>query len=210
MIENITVNDQSSIRIGGEQVLYFDPFNIKTQPHDAGVVFFTHSHYDHFSPDDFKKVANEDTIYVAPADMEKDLRKAGIPEKNMITMKPGEKGQALNMEVEAVPSYNIMKPFHLKKNGWLGYVVTVGGTRIYVCGDMDAIPEGKAVNCDIVLVPIGGKFTMNVKEAASFVNEMKPKIAIPTHYGSIVGKKEDGQEFARLVDNDIQVVIKLV
>ena len=209
MIENITVNDQSSIRIGGEQVLYFDPFNIKTQPHDAGVVFFTHSHYDHFSPDDFKKVANENTIYVAPADMEKDLRKAGIDTQNMITMKPGEKGQALNIEVEAVPSYNLMKPFHLKKNGWLGYVVTVNDTRIYVCGDMDATSEGKAVNCDIALVPIGGKFTMNVKEAAAFVNEMKPKIAIPTHYGSIVGKKEDGQEFARLVDSNIQVVIKL-
>ncbi|MCH5257253.1 MAG: MBL fold metallo-hydrolase [Lachnospiraceae bacterium] len=209
MIENITVNDQSSIRIGGEQVLYFDPFNIKTQPHDAGVVFFTHSHYDHFSPDDFKKVANENTIYVTPADMEKDLRKAGIDTQNMITMKPGEKGQALNIEVEAVPSYNLMKPFHLKKNGWLGYVVTVNDTRIYVCGDMDATSEGKAVNCDIALVPIGGKFTMNVKEAAAFVNEMKPKIAIPTHYGSIVGKKEDGQEFARLVDSNIQVVIKL-
>ena len=210
MIENITVNDQSSIRISGEQIIYFDPYNIKSETHDADVIFFTHSHYDHFSPTDFKKVANENTSYVAPIDMEKDIKKAGIPTNKIITMKPGEKGRILDMDVEAVPSYNLMKPFHLKKNGWLGYVVTVDDTRIYVCGDMDATSEGKSVKCDIVLVPIGGKFTMNVKEAAAFVNEMKPKIAIPTHYGSIVGKKEDGQEFARLVDSNIQVVIKLL
>ena len=209
MIENITVNDQSSIRINGEHIIYFDPYNIKGASHDAAVIFFTHSHYDHFSPTDFQKISNENTIYVAPTDMEKDLKKAKIPTDKVITMKPGEKGRILDLEVEAVPSYNLMKPFHLKKNGWLGYVVVVGGTRVYVCGDMDATSEGKAVKCDIVLVPIGGKFTMNVKEAASFVNEMKPKIAIPTHYGSIVGNKDDGQKVAELVDNDIQVVIKL-
>lgn len=209
MIENITVNDQSSIRIDGEHIIYFDPYNIKEQPHDAEVIFFTHAHHDHFSPGDFQKLSNENTIYAAPADMEKDLRKAGIPEKNIITMKPGEKKNILNIEVEAIPAYNLMKPFHPKKNGWLGYVVTIDGTRIYVCGDMDAVKEGKAVNCDIVLIPIGGTFTMNVKEAASFVNEMKPKIAIPTHYGSIVGNKEDGHKFADLVDDSIQVVIKL-
>lgn len=209
MIENITVNDQSSIRINGEHIIYFDPFNIKAASHDAAVIFFTHSHYDHFSPADFQKVSNENTIYVAPKDMERDLRKAKIPADKVITMEPGEKGRILNLEVEAVPSYNLMKPFHLKKNGWLGYVVTVNDTRIYVCGDMDATSEGKTVKCDIVLVPIGGKFTMNVKEAASFVNEIRPKVAIPTHYGSIVGNKDDGQKFAGLVDNDIQVVIKL-
>lgn len=209
MIENITVNDQSSIRIAGEHIIYFDPYNIRTQPHDAEVIFFTHSHHDHFSPKDFQKVANENTIYVSPTDMEKDLQKAGIPTKNIITMQPGEKGNVLNLEVEAVPSYNLMKPFHSKKNGWLGYVITVNDTRIYVCGDMDATSEGKAVKCDIALVPIGGTFTMNAKEAASFVNEMKPKTVIPTHYGSIVGNKKDGEKFAALVDNDIQVVIKL-
>lgn len=209
MIEKITVNAQSSIRIDGEHIVYFDPFNINQELHDGEVIFFTHSHHDHFSPGDFRKVANESTVYVAPADMEKDLRKAGIPAEKVICMNPGEKGSVLNLEVETVSAYNLGKPFHLRKKGWLGYVVTVEGTRIYICGDTDATPEGKAVNCNIVLVPIGGKFTMNVKEAAAFVNEMKPQIAIPTHYGNIVGKKQDGQEFAHLVSEGIQVVIKL-
>ena len=113
MIEKIAVNAQSSIRIDGEYVVYFDPYNIKVESHDAKVIFFTHSHHDHFSPEDFRRVANESTLYVAPADMEKDLRKVGIPAEKVITMKPGEKENVLNLEVETVPAYNLRKPFHL-------------------------------------------------------------------------------------------------
>ena len=111
--------------------------------------------------------------------------------------------------IEAVHAYNIGKEFHPKENNWLGYVITIEGTRIYVCGDMDATPEAKAVKCDIVLVPIGGKYTMDPKEAAAFVNGLKPQIAIPTHYGSIVGDKADGEAFAKLVDPSIKTVLKL-
>ena len=79
----------------------------------------------------------------------------------------------------------------------------------YVAGDTDAVKELQEVRCDVVLVPIGGKFTMNAKEAAGLVNKIKPNVVIPTHYGSIVGKPQDAETFRKLVDREVQVVVKL-
>ena len=98
---------------------------------------------------------------------------------------------------------------HPKANGWLGYILTVEGQRIYIGGDMDATPEAAAVQCDIAMLPIGGTYTMNAAEAADLVNRMCPKTVIPTHYGSIVGQKEDAETFSALVDPAVQIVIKL-
>ena len=109
------------------------------------------------------------------------------------------------LPVEAVAAYNSFKPFHPKAAGCLGYVVTVDGQRIYAAGDTDAVREVQAVRCDIALVPIGGTFTMNAKEAAAVVNTIRPKLAIPIHYGAIAGKPEDGERFRQLVDDGITV-----
>lgn len=209
LINEITINEHSSIRIGGEKVLYFDPFHVKEEVHDADVIFFTHSHYDHFSPEDFRKLAKEGTVYVAPKTCKKDLNKAKIPEKDCVFMKPDREEEVCGVKVRSVLSYNPMKPFHPKSNEWLGYVVEVGGEKVYVCGDMDDTPEGRAVDCDIVLVPCGGTYTMDAKAAAGFVNALKPKTAIPTHYGSIVGKAKDGEKFKKGVDKGIEVVFKI-
>ena len=209
LIEQITVNEQSSIRIGGGKIVYFDPFHVKDAPRDADVIFFTHSHYDHFSPEDVAKLAKEGTVYVAPKTCKKDLKKAKIPEKDCVFMKPDREETVCGFSVRSVWSYNPAKRFHPKDNEWLGYVVEIDGTKVYVCGDMDDTPEGRAVDCDLVLVPVGGTFTMNFKEAAEFVNALKPKAAIPTHYGSIVGKAKDGEKFAKKVDKGIEVVLKL-
>ena len=98
---------------------------------------------------------------------------------------------------------------HPKANGWLGYVITVENTRIYIGGDMDATPEAAAVQCDVAMIPVGGTYTMNPREAAALINEMKPGTAIPTHYGSLVGETEDGKAFAELVDSSIYVEFRL-
>jgi len=98
---------------------------------------------------------------------------------------------------------------HPKSNGWLGYIVTIGEKRIYVAGDMDAIPEAKSFDCDIAMIPIGGTYTMNAAEAAALINQMKPKTVIPTHYGDIVGEKNDGNVFAAMISEDIEVVLKI-
>ena len=153
IIDKITVNEQSSIRIAADKVLYFDPIHISGEPHDADIIFITHEHYDHFSPDDISKVSNSDTIFAAPESMAKAFRKASIPNDRVTYLKPNDSTSILGISVKAVSAYNNLKPFHPKSSGWLGYVVTVDDTRIYVCGDTDATKEGKSVRCDIICVP---------------------------------------------------------
>lgn len=203
MRRQITVNAQSSIRIGGDQVLYFDPFRITDARKDANIIFITHPHFDHFSPADIARVCKPETVFIAPESMAAELKAAGITEP--VLMKPGEIKTISGIAVETVPAYNISKQFHPKQNGWLGYIVTVGGKRIYAAGDTDATKEAAAVQCDIALIPIGGTYTMNPAEAAELVNRMRPQIVIPIHYGTIVGNPGDGAAFAKLVAPGITV-----
>lgn len=204
----ITINTQSSIRIeSAEAVIRFDPFKITGEPHDADLILITHDHYDHFSPEDIRKVSKPAALLIAPKCMERALAKHGF--SNHMLMSPAEEETVLGIRVEAVASYNILKPFHPKSNGNLGYVITAGGKRIYVAGDTDAVKEAKAVRSDIALVPIGGTYTMNAKDAAALINTIKPQIAIPTHYGSIVGRLSDGEMFRSLVDDEIETRLLL-
>ena len=206
--DNITVNTQSSICIDGSKVLYFDPFQIREENHRADIVLVTHSHYDHFDPESISKIAKDGTVYVVPASMEKELRGA-VREGELITVNPGDVVETGGIRIQAVPAYNRLKPFHPKRNQWVGYVVTMDGIRYYVAGDTDAVPELEKISCDVALVPIGGTYTMTAKEAAKLINAIGPKTAIPIHYGSIVGKKEDAETFRELVRKDITVEIKL-
>ncbi len=206
--DNITVNTQSSICIDGSKVLYFDPFQIREENHRADIVLVTHSHYDHFDPESISKIAKDGTVYVVPASMEKELRGA-VREGELITVNPGDVVETGGIRIQAVPAYNRLKPFHPKRNQWVGYVVTMDGIRYYAAGDTDAVPELEKISCDVALVPIGGTYTMTAKEAAKLINAIGPKTAIPIHYGSIVGKKEDAEIFRELVRKDITVEIKL-
>ena len=209
MGKNIDLFTQSSIRIRGEKVVYVDPFQVSGAAHDADVILLTHDHYDHFSADDIAKVVKDDTTIVAPEKMAKEA-KALVPQNGaFVKVAPNQSLTVKDIPIETVPSYNLNKSFHPKNAGWVGYVITTGGKRIYVAGDTDATPELKAVKCDIAMIPIGGTYTMTPQEAAAAINEMKPKKVIPTHYGSIVGKLSDGATFKALVDKDIKVDVRL-
>ena len=224
-IENITINTHSSIRIAGSQVLYFDPFEVAAECHDADVIFVTHEHFDHFQPDSIAKVKTEHTILVAPQSMkEQVLAQSGISEENCRFCRPGIPGTDSGslqpgtvpdlgkIAARAVSAYNLGKPFHPKENNWVGYVVRMDGVSYYEAGDTDLNDDVKAVTCDIALVPAGGHYTMNAEESAQLVGAIKPKIAIPTHYGSVVGDLCMGQTFAELVrkqDPQIEVCLKV-
>ena len=206
--ENITVNTQSSIRIEGSKVVYFDPFQISTDAHDADLICITHAHYDHFDHKSILKVCNQDTELAAPASMAKELGKLAWKGKLHLLV-PGESVETAGLIITAIPAYNKLKPFHPKRNGWLGYLLEMDGRVYYIAGDTDAVKEQQEIRCDVALVPIGGKFTMNAWEAAGIVNKIKPKAAIPTHYGSIVGKLQDADTFRKMIDREVQVVVKL-
>ena len=205
----ITVNAQNSIRIDANgTIIYVDPYQIDEETHDADFIFITHDHYDHFSLESINKILQHETAFVVPIAMDKKVRKNTAVGINY-PVEPGKAYEVNGLSFETVAMYNKLKPFHPKKSGWCGYIIDVSGTRIYIAGDIDDIDEAKVVKCDIAMIPIGGFYTMNYKEGARLINTMKPKVAIPTHYGTAVGSPTDGESFAKLVDKDIQVEIKL-
>lgn len=208
MYDNITVFTHSAIRIAGEKVLYFDPFQMTEEPCDADVLFITHDHYDHWSPEDAAKVIASQTILVVPIHLLESAKEA-FPSHEVVGLEPGDKVEVCGLAVEAVPAYNLDKDFHKREHGGLGYLVMMDGVRYYISGDTDDTPEVEAVSCDVALVPIGGTYTMTPGEAAKAINMMSPRAVIPTHYGSVVGKKGDYDEFAPGVDAKIAVVKKL-
>ncbi len=204
--ELIRVNAHSSVRVElGGKVLYVDPFSLSDAPHGADLIFFTHDHFDHFSPEDVARVDKPDTAFVFPASMAEKAA-AVVGGRRALAVKPGERGELDGVAFEAVPAYNPGKRFHPKANGWVGYVLEAEGLRIYVAGDTDATPEAAAVRCDAALLPIGGTYTMDAAEAAALVNQMRPGLVIPIHYGSVVGSPADFARFAAAADPGIRVV----
>ena len=112
-----------------------------------------------------------------------------------------------NISFEVVHAYNINKKFHPKENKWVGYIITIDQIRYYIAGDTDITQDNKKVKCDVAFVPVGGTYTMNYKEAAELVNTIKPKVAVPIHYGSVVGTNQDANNFISLINNDIKGII---
>ena len=211
-IDNVRVLAHSAIRIESEDgtVLYFDPFELREAPHDADVIFITHTHYDHLSPDDAAKVMKAGTVVACPASVAAEAAALGASE--ICTMEAGDTAEVAGIAVETVPAYNVEPErlnFHPRANGWLGYIVTVDGARYYVAGDTDANPDNLQVRCDVALIPVGGTYTMNPEQAAAFVKSIRPRIAVPTHYGTAVGTAQDGPEFERLASEEIPVVLKM-
>ena len=207
MFEEVKVLTHSSIKITGKKVIYFDPYDVKEESHDADLILITHDHYDHFSPEDIKKVANADTCLIMPESMKGQEEKLGNLECKFVH--PGGMIEAKGIMINAVPAYNRLKPFHTKGKGYVGYVVEMDNIRYYVSGDTDMTPDNQDIKCDVALIPVGGKYTMDYKEAVKLVNRIKPKLAIPTHYGTVAGSPDDGKRFAELVDDRIEVRVML-
>lgn len=209
MIDNIEVFTQNSICVtAGGRRIYIDPYGVTEKTGDADIVFLTHDHYDHFSPEDIEKIRKDGTKFVFPVKMGKKLDKA-IGAGGTLAVEPGKSYELDGISFETVAAYNILKPFHPKFDGWVGYILDIDGCRIYIAGDTDATSEAKTVKCDIALVPIGGTYTMDAKAAAELINKISPEYAVPTHYGSIVGSPSDGKAFEEKVKAPVKVVHKL-
>ncbi len=207
MLENVKIFEQSSICIKGEnKICYIDPFHILEDYHDADFIFITHDHYDHFSLEDINKVAKENTIFILPIRLKNRLKDFPF---TVYFVEPQKKYTISGLSFETVPSYNINKSYHPKSCNWVGYILTLENQKYYITGDIDNIKECSSVSCDIAFVPVGGTYTMDFEEAAEFVNTLKPHIAVPTHYGTIVGEKNCGKKFTELVEPSIKTCILL-
>lgn len=207
MLENIEVLCHSSIRFNKGLIIYFDPFKINKDYNDADIIFITHSHYDHYSEEDISKVIKDNTTIVVPKDLEDMVLQFGFAKEHIIVVSPNEEYSVLGINFKTIPAYNTNKNFHPKSNEWVGYIVNLDQTTYYIAGDTDITEENRQVKCDVAFVPIGGTYTMTYSEAAELINEIKPQIAVPIHYGLIVGNKEDANNFANLVDKEIECKI---
>ncbi|MCM8821583.1 MAG: MBL fold metallo-hydrolase [Candidatus Omnitrophica bacterium] len=193
MEQNIKWLGHASILIEKDgKKIYVDPWKLKSGK--ADIILITHSHYDHCSIEDINKIATDKTTIIATPDSIEKIAK-GIRKK----ISPGTEIDLGWVKIAGVPAYNINKQYHPKSNNWVGYVIKFSDASIYVAGDTDFIPEMKNIQADIVIFPVGGTYTMNAQEAAQAVNTIKPKLAIPIHFGDIVGSKSDAEKFASLV-----------
>ncbi|MCK4291595.1 MAG: MBL fold metallo-hydrolase [Planctomycetes bacterium] len=191
----------ASFRISHEEtVIYIDPWKLKDSPHDATLVLVSHSHGDHYSPDDIEKVNGPDTKLIASSDV------AAKEQRGQVLM-PGLSVELEGVRISGVPAYNLNKQFHPREKSWVGFIIDLGSKRIYYAGDTDLTDEMKALkDIDLALLPVGGKYTMNAEEAAEATRHIKPGQAIPYHWGDIVGSRNDADKFAELAQCKVTVM----
>lgn len=204
MVENIKWLGHDVFQITENNLtIYTDPYKIDKEK-EADLILISHAHYDHCSPDDVKKIQGPNTVIVTTPDCAEKL------EGNIKNVKPGDKINVKGVNIEAVPAYNIGKDFHPKSNGWVGFIFSIGNKTYYFTGDTDYIPEMdtfKEKNIDIAFIPVSGTYVMTPEEAVKATKAIKPKIAIPMHYGTLVGSEKDAQYFKEKLEGIIEVHI---
>ena len=201
VLKNITWLGHDGFLIKGDgKAIVIDPFQVR-QCEPADIILITHEHYDHCSPEDVRKIQKPSTVIVTEANSAKKLS------GDVRVVQPGEKLTVSGIPIEAVPAYNTNKNFHPKENGWLGFVLTVDGVRIYHGGDTDLIPEMDSVEADIALLPVSGTYVMTAEEAVKAAKAIRPKLAIPMHYGAIVGSVDDARRFSDALAGICEVVL---
>jgi L-ascorbate metabolism protein UlaG (beta-lactamase superfamily) len=192
------------LKIGGK-VVYVDPYR-SGGGHPADLILITHDHFDHFSPEDLSTLTGEGTTVIAPATVIERLSSRGI------SIAPGETIEHAGLDVTAVAAYNTNKldsdgkPFHPRTAGWVGYVIRAAGQTIYHSGDTDVIPEmDQAVGVDVALLPVSGTYVMTALEAVEAARRIAPRLAIPMHWGTVVGSRADAEEFARAAPVEVEI-----
>jgi len=189
-----------AFRIDGAKTVYFDPYGISPGP-EADLILISHDHFDHCSPEDVAKIQHERTVIVTEKDAAEKLS------GDVRVLKPGESLLVDDMAIEAVRAYNTDKDFHPKNKGWLGFVLEMEGARIYHAGDTDFIPEMKELKADIAFLPVSGTYVMTAEQAVKAAQAIKPKLAIPMHYGAIVGDEKDAMAFKKALEGDVEVLV---
>lgn len=181
------------------QTIYFDPFQLSGELPSADLILVSHDHFDHCSPEDIEKIQRLDTVIVTEVQSAKKMT------GKVQTMLSGESCMVNGIGISAVESYNINKKFHPRKNKWLGFIVTVEGVKIYHAGDTDLIPEMKDIDADIALLPVSGTYVMTADEAVQAALDIAPQVAVPMHFGSIVGGLQDAKQFAKGLEGKVRV-----
>jgi len=194
MLEAFTWFRQSAYQWKGDGlVLYIDPWSATTD--DTGdLILITHAHSDHFQPEEIERLSGSGTKVVAPRSFAADVPGDVTP------VEPGDSLEVAGVKIQAVPAYNVVEErleMHPRANNWVGYILELGGHVYYHAGDTDHVPELESVRTDVAFVPIGGTYTMDAVQAGGLVRAMSPGMAVPMHYGFVVGEPSDAERFAK-------------
>lgn len=194
-IQKIKWLGHSSFKLAGSKTVYIDPWKLTDgEGGDGDLILVTHDHYDHCSPEDIKKALKDGGVVMA-AECCRNL----LPNANEYTL-AWMRHKIVGLDIYTTAAYNIDKKFHLREYGHVGYVITLDGVRIYHAGDCDAFPHMRDIQCDIALLPVSGTYVMDPGEAVDACHMLKPKVAIPMHWGDadVVGTREDAERFVKL------------
>jgi len=198
--------NHACVKINYKWIIYVDPFGIP-KGEKADFILISHNHEDHCSPNDLKKIIKPETIIIAAEECKEKLAIISKSVSKIMYLKPNENLKIGDFFVETVSSYNTNKVYHPKEDQKLGFIVNLKLGRIYLAGDTDLIPEMKSLrDIDIAFLPVSGKYVMTAEEAAKAVEIIKPKVAIPYHYGAIIGSKEDAEKFRLLAKCDVRIL----
>jgi L-ascorbate metabolism protein UlaG (beta-lactamase superfamily) len=191
----------ASFRLDGPPAIYFDPTSAKDQWPKAGIILVSHAHSDHYVSQALERLSAAETVIIASPEVAAKLAQVSALRDKTRTLRPGERTKVGEVEIEAVPAYNIGKTNHPKEAENVGFVVTVQGERLYFAGDTDRIPEMKNIRCDVALLPIDGTYTMAPEDAALAAADIGPKVAIPMHMRS-----SDPEQFRRAYKGEVVIM----
>ncbi len=199
MLDAFTWYKQAALKWQGKDLtVHVDPWGVPDGEAKADLLLITHAHMDHFSQEDIDRVSTDKTIVLAPHDVATECSVTG----DIRGIKPGETIEAAGLSISAVPAYNLRPErleMHPRDNNWVGFLVELAGNRYYFAGDTDHIPEMSDIRTDVAFVPAGGTYTMDVQEAVGAVKDINPKIAVPYHFGFIVGSRSVGADFVEAI-----------
>jgi L-ascorbate metabolism protein UlaG (beta-lactamase superfamily) len=184
VLERFTWFRQSAMRYAADGLtLYIDPWGTAPDDAPADLILLTHAHFDHYQPHEIERLRKDDTKLVAPKDIAAELG------GEVTSVAPGDTVEVAGVRIQAVPAYNVVEErldMHPQTNRWVGYVLELDGRTYYHAGDTDALPELERLDTDVAMVPIGGTYTMDWREAAGLVKAMSPRVAVPMHFGFVV------------------------
>jgi len=201
LVNNLHWLGHSSFRLDGDQTIYIDPFKIVSGK-VADIILVSHAHYDHCSRTSIERIMGKGTLIIASRAC------AGVLRLGTRFIEPGESLTVLATTVEAVPAYSIGREYHPRSEGGLGFVISTGGRRFYFAGDTDLIPEMAGISADVAILPVSGLYVMSAEEAANAVRLIRPSVAVPMHYGTVVGRLGDALRFKELSSVPVAILEK--
>lgn len=203
MLEKLEWLGHATFRITGKKVIYIDPWKVESDQ-KADIILVSHSHFDHYSQEDIKKISRSSTVIVTVPELQNNVL------HNSVILLPGQSAEIDGVKITATPAYNQNKDYHQKSKEWLGFVIEIEGEKLYYAGDTDIIPEmDELKGISVALLPVSGTYTMTASEAAEAATRIAPEVAVPYHYGDIVGSKSDAIKFKRLYQGRTEILEKV-